>query len=711
MSRLDRHVGLVQNKLAMGIFLSALGTTLAGLCGLVIVGLVADRLAHLGVPRAWTWILAGVGLAVVSAAAYAVARRPSPHQAAVAIDQKLGLAEKFSTALYARRTAAGGAAADPFAAAAVRDAEVTADNVSLNRQFPTPFPRTAYWAMAAAGLVIAAYYLPHLDLLGRAARQQAAGRRAAEVAHNREVVNQALAKVASFPQSVQNAPRVALAKQEAIHDLNQPTIDNTQAADNAMKLLEETKAAADSAVKENQQFAQASTNQQMFNTLNPSADDKGPVADASRDLAKGNFAGAMNALQSLPQKFNDMSGAEQKKQAAQMQKLASQLAQMAHSPAAMQHLQQQMQQMGASPQQAQQLANAVQQAVQGNPQAQQQLQQMQKQLTQQMNGGKGPTQQQAAAIQQAVQQMQQAANTQQTAQQMSSAAQQMASAMKMGQQVATAGGQPKLGQQGQPAGAKPGAAGQQMAAKPGGQQPAGQQPGGQQPGGQQPGGQQPGGQQPGGQQPGGQQPGGQQPGGQQQANGTQPGGQQPGGQQPSGQQPGGGQGSQPGGQQPSMAQAQQQMQDALAQMDAIQQDSKQMAAAQNATDGSAGQQPDQGTQPGAGGQKMGQMGPNQGHKGGGMGGAGFGAGGNGPKAVASFTVKPEFDPSQNIANGRMIAKSLVKAPQDKGTSTIQFTPAQASAVKDATDDVPEESVPKDAQAAVKKYFETMENGN
>ena len=157
-----------------------------------------------------------------------------------------------------------------------------------------------------------------------------------------------------------------------------------------------------------------------------------------------------------------------------------------------------------------------------------------------------------------------------------------------------------------------------------------------------------------------------------------------------------------------MAQANQQMQDALAQMDAVQKDREEMAAAQNGAGDGQGEQP--GQQPGGGKKPGGQGQGNKGGQGQGMGGPGVGAGGSGSKAVASYTVKQEIDASQHIDSGRMIAKTFVKAPADKGESKIQFTPAADAAVKDATDDVPEASVPKDAQDVVKHYFNTIDNG-
>jgi hypothetical protein len=160
-----------------------------------------------------------------------------------------------------------------------------------------------------------------------------------------------------------------------------------------------------------------------------------------------------------------------------------------------------------------------------------------------------------------------------------------------------------------------------------------------------------------------------------------------------------------------MQQAGQQMAQALGEMDAVKKDAEQMAAAQNAGDGSGNDpnNPDGGPKPQPGGQGPGGLGPNQG-KGNGMGGPGIGAGGVGEKQVAAYTVKQEMSPSQNIAGGKVLAKSFVKAEKLVGKSTIELSPAEKAAVKESTDDVSEETVPKDAQKAVKDYFDTVGNG-
>ena len=57
---------------------------------------------QLRLPRPSAWALGGAGAAAIAALVYSVWRRPSARAAAVAIDDRLELKEKFSTALFAR---------------------------------------------------------------------------------------------------------------------------------------------------------------------------------------------------------------------------------------------------------------------------------------------------------------------------------------------------------------------------------------------------------------------------------------------------------------------------------------------------------------------------------------------------------------------------------------------------------------------------------
>ena len=445
MSRLDRHVAMVQGKLGLGRFLNALAYTVLCFVGMVWVMVVLGRVVQIYPPRPVAFVWAGAGVAVLGAVIWSLFHKPTDVAAAVAIDERLGLKEKFSTALIYRNSS------DPFAAAAVRDAERTAENVSLNKRFPLSFPVMAYWTIAAAAvLVLTVWELPTFDLFGKEAQKKQMMAEQAKRDDARHSVERALATVNSYPKTLQNAAAVQLAKKDLENLLNQPINDPAQANRTAFKALQQSQEAIKDEIKNSDQFAKAQSDQKMLQSLTPTQDEQGPVADAQRDIAKGDFAKAIENLNAAADKFDKMSDAEKQQTAQQMANMAAQLQQMAQNPAQQKQLQQQLQQMGATPQQAQQLQQAMQQAAQGNPQAQQQLAQVQKQMMQ------NATPQQQAKMQQMMKQMQAQANSQATAQQMQQAAQQMAQAMQQASQQQQ-GGQ----QQGQKAGQQ---AGQGMAA-------------------------------------------------------------------------------------------------------------------------------------------------------------------------------------------------------------------------------------------------------
>src|SRR5215212_1094646 len=152
MSRLDRHVLAVQNKLALDRFIGALAWASVFYAAAVWVGIVVYKVLRAQPPHTKWWLIG----------------RASAHEAAVAIDEKLALKEKFSTALYARPLS------DPFAQAAVKDAERTAENVSLHKRFPLEFPRQSIGTAGIAILVaLTMAFLPKMDLFGREQKRAA----------------------------------------------------------------------------------------------------------------------------------------------------------------------------------------------------------------------------------------------------------------------------------------------------------------------------------------------------------------------------------------------------------------------------------------------------------------------------------------------------------------------------------------------------------
>ncbi len=450
MSQIDHHVTAVQNKLTFAQFTVALAWALLGFAAVVWINILVDRFFAVRLPR-WdllAWI--GLGVAVVGALVYSLTRRPDKRSAAVAIDERLGLKEKFSTALYARGLN------DPFAVAAVRDAEASAAGVDLHGKFKLQFPRIAYATLCA----FVAVWLTHAFLGPQnlfAAPAQVTKKNETHqqsVKQAKDVVKSALATVEQAPKAVADDEKIALAKKELERALSMADKDPIAAKRTALKAQQEMQDAIKQKIKENQKFAEAQNNDKMLKAISsPPQDEKGPVADAHRAMAKGDFTAAIDELSKAVENFDKMEKKDQDKAADQMKNMAQQLQKMANDPKVQQQLQQQAQQLGANQQQAQQMVQKMQQAAAGDKQAQQQLQQMQQQLMQQMNNGQGPTPQQQQQMQQMMQQMQAQANTQQGAQAMAQAAQQMAQAMQQqaaGQKQQNPNGQPQQGQQGQP---------------------------------------------------------------------------------------------------------------------------------------------------------------------------------------------------------------------------------------------------------------------
>ena len=431
MSRLDDHVAAVQNKLALMQFIIALAWSSAIFVAVIWLAVLLDRIFLLHLPRPSIWFYAGAAAAVIASLIYAIANRPDEQRAAAAIDQKLGLKEKISTALFIRKNK------DPFAQAALHDAEDTARSVSVNlgQHFPLSFPKPAYITIAlliAAGL---SYWLiDPMSLFDRHEKQQRQMAEQTKIDSARKSVEKALATVEAMPKTSANDEAIRLAKSDLQSVLNQPITDPNKANRTAVKAMQDVALALKDQIKTSAKYAEAQNQMKMMKSMQPPAPGQGPVSDAHRAIAKGDFTDAIDELNKVAENFDKMDKSQQQKAAEQMKQMAQQLSQMANNPQQQQKLQQQMQQMGMNQQQAQQAQQLMQQAAQGDKQAQQQLQQMAQQMAKQMNQGNGPTQQQQQQMQQMMQQMQAQANTQQQAAQMAQAAQQMAQAMQQAQQ-------------------------------------------------------------------------------------------------------------------------------------------------------------------------------------------------------------------------------------------------------------------------------------
>jgi hypothetical protein len=623
MSRLDQNIAKARAQIALGYFVDALAAAAAALAAAVLLAILIHKAVGYTLPWPGTAFGAMAGAGALAAIVVALWRRPTPHAAAVAIDQKLSLRERFSSALALRTSH------DRFAMAAVADAESTAQRISLpvHQLFPLSFPRGAGAAAVLLILILLAMMLPQAHWLQPSAAQSSNNHLTpAKIDLAKATIQKALAQVNALPVATQKLTAVQIAR-EALAKAASTSTDPIAAQRTAASALADLDKALQDQVQANGKFVESQKEQQDLAELaNQPLSEGSPLASVQQAMAQGDLVKATGELNKLVSNFDKLDAAQQKQVAADMQKLAAKLNQMASSPAGQQQIQQQLQAMGLNQQQAHQAGDLIQRAAAGDSSAQQQLQQLAQQSLSQMNNGQGPTPQQQQQLQRMLSQMQGHSAAQMHAQQMSQAASQLAAAMQ------------------QSAGAKPSQSGQ------GGQSNRANQQSAQQSGGQS---------------------------NQQSA---------------------------------SLSQSASAMDDAMAQMQAVQQDAQQMQAAQDSV-ADAQQQAMDGLPAGDSSQNTGDDSKDNGgfgNPGQNPGGGKQGFGGHLYKTAAPYTVKQVFSPSQDNPNGRILASTLVKAGALRGEKHAELRDVAVAAQQDAPDEVDQDRVSRQAQSAVKEYFRSME---
>jgi len=447
MSRLDRHIGVIQSKLTFRLFLQALAWCAVFIAGAALLDILIERFFSFSFPRPGTSLLIAAVAAAGGSLAYAIYRRPTAMLAAVAIDQELGLKEKFSTALFARPLA------DPFARAAVSDAEHTADNVSLHRRFPPQYPKQTNGALAlSCAAILAAWLLPNMDLFGHAEHQQELLAQAQQKQVQADVVKKEVALLAPImrptiaPEAVQLAKHAEDLMAHSTQDPNRTDATVASQMTDAANILQRV---AETEAK----WRVAKENEELLKGLASTKDDGTPMSKLQNEIKNQNFDQATTDLAKAVDQFNKLPPKKQQDVIKKAQTLAAALAKAANNPQIQQQINNTIKQMTSSPKLAQQVANAVNNIAQGSPGAQQQMSKMMQQISHQMNNGQGATPQQMQAVQRLMAGIQAKANSQAQAQSMAQAAQQLAQAMAQSAQ-AQQGANSSPGQQQKMAGAQ-----------------------------------------------------------------------------------------------------------------------------------------------------------------------------------------------------------------------------------------------------------------
>ncbi|HMO25444.1 MAG TPA: hypothetical protein PKB10_04175 [Tepidisphaeraceae bacterium] len=411
----------------------------------VLLAMIVQRVSGYALPgRAIYWLTGAGAAAVIAAMALAIARRPSQ------LDAALGTRENLSTALFV------GSSTDPFAIAAVNDAEQAARSLDTRRHFKLATPRGLPYALTTGVVALLTWaMLPQITW----GQDEPADELAVVDPNQPNAVKQ---QIEALARAIDEAPDIAEqseALQEAKRDLENLRALAERDPDAARREVQSVQRNIEQEVQrqiqENQAIARAREDQRQFQNNLDAPTKQGEVADAHRAVAKGDFQEAIASLQEAVDKFEQKDDEQKQETANQMQELARQLEQAANDPQQQKRMEEQLNRMGMNKEQAQQAMDALQRAAQGDPQAAEQLQQMAQNAMQQMNNGQGPTPEQQQQIENMLQQLQAQASSREQAEQLAQAAQKLAQAMQQACNNPGQGGNPQPGQ-GNQAGNAPG---------------------------------------------------------------------------------------------------------------------------------------------------------------------------------------------------------------------------------------------------------------
>jgi hypothetical protein len=379
-------LSMAGRRLAATRFLAAFHVVALVAAAIALALAVADRVTAAPFV-AWAWVAPSLALAALAAAALLWRRRNrSAIHVAVAVDERLALRERLSTALHCSERD------DAFARAAVADAVSAARDPRcremVRRHFRVQPPRR-WWispllAVAAAGVLMA----PQARLF---AREVPADEQAMEDAQKATA-----AAVDVIVRQIEERPELRQELEGLVDELAKEAGKPGEFGSpedlkrDALKKVTEIGKKLDEIVN-GEKGKTAKAIEQMMAKLETPAD--GPAKELAEALAKGDFQAAQKAMQKLADeaKAGQLDPAQKEQLAQQLQAIGDQLGDLARKQDA---LKQALQQAGLNPQLAnnpQALQQALQQAQNLNPQQQQQLQQMvqAQQAAQQMCQGLG----------------------------------------------------------------------------------------------------------------------------------------------------------------------------------------------------------------------------------------------------------------------------------------------------------------------------------
>lgn len=289
----EQRLRRVQRRCQVNLLLEELAWCLAAAGAAAAVGVTAERILSPGAFRPWA-LGAAAGLGALLAAGLWYRNRPGRLAAAVLIDRRLGLKERMSTTL------ALASSQDPFAIAARAESGAVIEHIDVKGKFPVRLTRRWLWTLAAwAAAAAVILFLPPLDLLGRHKENQARQEQARQLQQARDEVKQAAEKIDMAVRTLPDPSLSAeLAKLAQAKDSLKAEDVKRQAIRKLTELSEQIKKMGTSPAME--------SIKDLRDMLKAVRSPPQPLLpELARDLSKGDFQRAADALRDAQRKLQD----------------------------------------------------------------------------------------------------------------------------------------------------------------------------------------------------------------------------------------------------------------------------------------------------------------------------------------------------------------------------------------------------------------------
>ena len=321
MRSVQRAISQAGRRLTLMDFFSGLVTAVTVGLGAAMLARIVERVLGVQALFAPWWgrgaMIAG-GVALLSAGVWTIVRRRGRLRVAQELDERAGLRETLSTAMYVQRET------DPWSQAVVAEADRLAKSVKVGLAIPIRAPRR--WPapiFAGVALALVWFTVPNMDLLG-------ATKREVTKKQKQDEITQVKADIQSKQDKLKEM--LARAKVDFVDEKTEEGKQEQEAKENdpeAMRraavreLTALTEKLADQ--KEGEKAAQTEALKEAMRQLKrPEA---GPLDEFSRQMARGDFNKAQQALAELGKKMADAASTPEEKAQAKQQaeNLAKQL--------------------------------------------------------------------------------------------------------------------------------------------------------------------------------------------------------------------------------------------------------------------------------------------------------------------------------------------------------------------------------------------------